>query len=141
MKKLLMTSGIYTACALVFGVFFREFTKFYGFTEHTTLSVIHTHLFILGTFLFLILALFLKDEKIDNSKMVKRFFLSYNIAFPLFISTLFTRGVIQVVGIEISSSINKMISGLAGLTHILLTVSLCLLIPIFIKITKREEIK
>lgn len=30
------------------GVFYREFTKLNGFTDFTTLSVVHTHCLILG---------------------------------------------------------------------------------------------
>ena len=33
----------YAAAAMVFGVFYREFTKFNGFTGKTNLSVMHTH--------------------------------------------------------------------------------------------------
>lgn len=38
----------YAALAMVFGVFYREFTKFSGFTVQTTLSVMHPHYFLLG---------------------------------------------------------------------------------------------
>ena len=47
----------YAAAAMVFGVFYREFTKFNGFTGKTNLSVMHTHYFLLGMFFFLILML------------------------------------------------------------------------------------
>ena len=42
------TSFVYLILALISGVFYREFTKFNGFTEKTTLGVVHTHLFVLG---------------------------------------------------------------------------------------------
>lgn len=57
MKKMINTSVIYAVLALAGGVFYREFTKFHEFTGYTTLSVVHTHYFILGMFMFLILAL------------------------------------------------------------------------------------
>ena len=34
---------IYAVIAMIFGVFYREFTKFQHFTGQTNLSVIHTH--------------------------------------------------------------------------------------------------
>ena len=52
MKKLINVSMIYMIAALVAGVFYRELTKFNQFTGKTTLSVTHTHLFILGVFVF-----------------------------------------------------------------------------------------
>ena len=48
---------IYAVIAIIFGVFYREFTKFSHFTGVTSLSVIHTHYFMLGMFFFLILML------------------------------------------------------------------------------------
>ena len=39
------------------GVFYREFTKFSGFTGKTALYVVHTHYFLLGMVFFLLLLL------------------------------------------------------------------------------------
>ncbi len=44
------------------GVFYREFTKFYAYSMPTVLSVIHPHLLILGTLLFIILAVIAKVQ-------------------------------------------------------------------------------
>lgn len=52
MKKYIHLALIYAVCALVAGVFYREFTKWNGFTGVTTLGKVHTHLFMLGMFLF-----------------------------------------------------------------------------------------
>ena len=46
---------IYAVIAMVFGVFYREFTKFYQFSGKTNLSVLHTHYFALGMLFFLLL--------------------------------------------------------------------------------------
>ena len=52
-KKYLNLALIYAIFAMIGGVFYREFTKFYHFTKVTTLGKVHTHLFILGTFVYL----------------------------------------------------------------------------------------
>lgn len=57
MKKLINTSMIYFILALAAGVFYREFTKFNGFSGSTALCRVHTHLFVLGMLIFLIAAL------------------------------------------------------------------------------------
>ena len=62
MKRLLNTAIGYFIAASAAGVFYREFTKWNGFTGKTTLGFVHTHLFVLGMFLFLILALTCKEE-------------------------------------------------------------------------------
>lgn len=43
MKRLMNASIVYGVLGLIGGVFYREFTKFNGFTDFTTLSVVHTH--------------------------------------------------------------------------------------------------
>nr|WP_303233263.1 DUF2871 family protein [Holdemanella biformis] len=44
MKRLMNASIVYGVLGLIVGgVFYREFTKFNGFTDFTTLSVVHTH--------------------------------------------------------------------------------------------------
>ena len=52
MKRLLNTAIGYFNAASAAGVFYREFTKWNGFTGKTTLGFVHTHLFVLGMFLF-----------------------------------------------------------------------------------------
>ena len=42
MKKLWNTSMIYLILALAGGVFYREFSKFHGYTGRTTLAYVHT---------------------------------------------------------------------------------------------------
>ena len=48
MKRYMNTALLYAVFAMAGGVFYREFTKFNGFTGKTTLSVVHTHYFLLG---------------------------------------------------------------------------------------------
>ena len=48
MKRYINASLLYALLAMVGGVFYREFTKFNGFTARTSLGVVHTHYFLLG---------------------------------------------------------------------------------------------
>lgn len=52
MKQYINCSIVYAVLALVGGVFYREFTKLNGYTDWTTLFVVHTHYFILGMMFF-----------------------------------------------------------------------------------------
>lgn len=58
MKKYLNISLIYAILAMVGGVFYREFTKLNGYTGVTALGKVHTHLFLLGIVMFLIITVF-----------------------------------------------------------------------------------
>lgn len=128
MKKLINTSFVYFILAMIAGVFYREFTKFYNFTEKTTLSVVHTHLLTLGMFLFLILAALFKDNiKLSDNKKFKRFYIFYNISLPFFAIMFIIRGIFQILSIELSATINAIISGFAGISHIFMLISFILL--------------
>ena len=58
MKKYLNYSLVYAVAAMIGGVFYREFTKWNGYTGVTILGKVHTHLFLLGMVVFLLVALF-----------------------------------------------------------------------------------
>lgn len=68
MKRYMNTALIYAVLAMVGGVFYREFTKFNGFTAKTTLGVVHTHYFMLGMVFFLLLLLLEKNFSFTGRK-------------------------------------------------------------------------
>lgn len=128
MKKILNTSILYFILAMAGGVFYREFTKWNGYTGKTTLSVLHVHFLVLGTFVFLMVALFAKITSLEKNTLFKKFFVLYNIALPCMILMMLIRGIVQVVEIELGKMGNGMLSGFAGLTHIGVMVSLVILL-------------
>lgn len=127
MKKCMNVSFAYALAAMAGGVFFREFTKYNGFTGQTTLGVVHPHLFMLGCMLFLLLALFSAHLTLTEQKQFRIFFITYNIGLPLMAVMMLVRGTLQVLGTPLSSAANAAISGIAGLTHITVGASLVLL--------------
>ncbi|WP_312643849.1 DUF2871 domain-containing protein [Hydrogenoanaerobacterium sp.] len=137
MKKMLNTSFVYAIAAMIAGVFFREFTKFNGFTGRTSLSFMHLHLFVLGALLFLILELFRMQINLVKQKHFKTFFILYNIGLPLMVVMFFVRGVTQVLETPLTKSMDAMISGVAGVGHILTGVGLIIL---FTCLKKTEKI-
>lgn len=127
MKRYMNLSMLYAILAMVGGVFYREFTKFNGFTAKTTLSVIHTHYFLLGMVFFLLLLLFEKEFSFTGSK-TNRILISYQIGLNLTVIMFVVRGVAQVLDIALSKGMNAAISGMAGVGHIVLGVSLILVL-------------
>lgn len=125
MKKLINTSFFYFIFAMISGVFFREFTKFNDFTGQTMLSGLHTHLFSLGAMFFLIiLALVMNKKDLLGEKVFVRFYWTYNISLVSMAILMYVRGIIEVLGIDLSKMADASISGIAGLTHIGMTVGL-----------------
>lgn len=98
MKKALNISLTYLAAALAGGVFYREFTKFNNFTGVTALGKLHTHLFLLGTGIFLFAALFSLHLRLEDEKTFRNFMIIYNIGLPLTAFMMFVRGVFQSWG-------------------------------------------
>ena len=67
MKRYINYSIVYAILALVGGVFYREFTKMNDYTSWSTLSVVHTHYFILGMMFFLVLGLVSLNVNFSNN--------------------------------------------------------------------------
>ena len=78
MKRYMNWAFIYAILAMCAGVFYREFTKFNNFMGKTTLSVVHTHYFMLGMVFFLLLMILEKNFSFMNLK-TKKILIAYNI--------------------------------------------------------------
>lgn len=127
MKRYMNAALVYSILAMAGGVFYREFTKFNGFTAKTTLSVVHTHYFMLGMVFFLLLLMLEKNFAFTGSK-TGRVLAVYHIGLNLTAVMFLVRGVLQVMGTPLSAGMTAAISGVAGIGHILLGVSLVLVL-------------
>lgn len=127
MKRYINTAVFYAILAMAGGVFYREFTKFNGFSGQTALSVVHAHYFLLGMVFFLVLLLLEKSFAFSGAK-TGRVLILYHTGLNLTCVMLVVRGVAQVLELPLSSGMNAAISGMAGIGHILLGVSLVLVL-------------
>ncbi|MBX3196372.1 MAG: DUF2871 domain-containing protein [Microbacteriaceae bacterium] len=125
MSKLFYAAFIYMALGVASGLFYREFTKANDFTDaqFTQLSVVHTHLLVLGFVVLLIVLILEKLFALTQSKLFGWFFWIYNLGLILTATMLTVHGVQQVTGAESS----KVIAGIAGTGHMLLTAGMTLL--------------
>ncbi len=127
MKRYTNPTLIYAVMAMIFGVFYREFTKIADFTGKTVLSVMHTHYFVLGMIFFLLLLLLEKSFRFSTAKTGK-ILACYHVGLNISGGAFLVRGVLQVQETVLSSGLNAAISGIAGIGHILLGVSVILLL-------------
>ena len=127
MKRYINSALLYAILAMIGGVFYREFTKFNGFAGKTALSVVHTHYFLLGMVFFLVLLLLEKSFSFTGAK-TGRVLVVYHVGLNLAAAMLVVRGVTQVLIPTLSSGMSAAISGIAGIGHILLGVSMVLLL-------------
>lgn len=133
MKKLWNTAFGYFLAAMAAGVFYREFTKFNGFTGRTILAFAHVHLMVLGTLVFLFLGLAAKVTNLTEQKGFHIFCIIYNIALFFMVAMMIVRGIYQTLGTELSRGVDASISGIAGLSHIAIAGALIYLFMIFRK--------
>ena len=128
MKKYLNHSLVYAIAAMAGGVFYREFTKLQGFTGVTALGKVHTHLFLLGMLVCLMVALFAERLNLTGIRSFRIFQWTYHIGVPLTAVMLLVRGITQVLGLTLSKGASAAISGIAGIGHILTGVGIILLL-------------
>lgn len=124
MKKLVNRAFLYAMLALAAGVFYREFTKWNGFSGRTTLAFVHPHLLALGALLLLIAALFAGQWPLTEAKQFRSFLTLHSIGLPLTAVMMLVRGSLQVLGTPLSKGLDAAVSGVAGLGHIILGTSL-----------------
>ena len=127
MQRYMNAAVVYTVLAMVGGVFYREFTKFFDFSGQTVLSVVHPHYLMLGTVFFLLLVLLERSFSFAGKK-TGRVLVAYHVGLNLTCAMFVVRGVVQVLGVSLSSGADAAISGIAGLGHIALGVSLVLVL-------------
>ena len=128
MKRYLNLSLVYAVAAMAGGVFYREFTKLNGFDGVTALGKVHAHLFLLGTIVFLLVALFAAQGDLRKQRTFRVFLRVYNVGVPLTAVMMAVRGVTQVLGMSLSAGASASISGIAGIGHILTGVGILLLL-------------
>ncbi|HIZ60096.1 MAG TPA: DUF2871 domain-containing protein [Candidatus Dorea faecipullorum] len=141
MKRYMNMALLYAVLAMVGGVFYREFTKINGFTAKTTLAVVHTHYFLLGMVFFLLLVLLEKSFSFTGPK-TGRVLAVYHIGLNLTVVMFVVRGIVQVLGAALSAGMDAAISGIAGIGHILLGISMVLLLmQIRRSVAGKDELK
>lgn len=126
-KKYMNTALLYAIFAMIGGVFYREFTKLNDFNGVTALSVVHAHYFLLGMVMFLVL-LILEKQFAFTDRKTRRILIGYHTGLNLTVIMFVIRGITQVLELQLSSGVDASISGLAGIGHILLGISIVMLL-------------
>ena len=139
MKKYLNISLIYAIASMVGGVFYREFTKMQGFDGVTALGKVHTHLFLLGMLMFMVISLFAAHRDLTEIKLFRIFMPIYNAGVSLTAVMMVVRGITEVLGSPLSKGVSAAISGIAGIGHMLVGAGIILLI-LSLKRAAKEQV-
>lgn len=117
MKKAFGTSLFYLVFGLAFGVFYREYTKLMDFNGETALSFVHSHILTLGFALFVLIIILDKIFSFTSKKYYEGFFWLYNIGLMLTVLALIYRGILDVLGADLS-----FLPYIAGIGHMTIAV-------------------
>ncbi len=135
-RRFAEVSFVYLIFGLFAGVFYREFTKIYGFTGNTLLSKMHTHILALGVLGLLIvfgLVYVLAEKNPDLLNKLKRPFKFWNIGLVLTITIFMLKGMIEVLGYNYVGKSLAMIAGFSGIGHIVLGIGMLLSLRVIMK--------
>lgn len=120
---------------LLLGALYREFTRINGFTKRTTLSLAHPHMLLLGAVFSFALFLYLRVEKEDGRNLHKNYRF-YLLTIYYFIASLVIRGIYTLASGGAALYPDGALSGMAGLGHIALTISI---IALILKARREEQ--
>jgi len=127
MKRYMNAAIVYMLLGLAGGVFFREFTKINGFTGVTALSYMHVHYIAMGSLFFLMLLLMEKNFSFTQNG-TRKTLIAYHVGLNIMEAGFLVRGMLQVWGTELTRMADASISGIAGIGHVLMGVSLVILL-------------
>lgn len=142
-KCYIIVSLVFLIVGLLCGVYYREFTKALNYSyTYIPLGLVHPHLLVLGLIINIVLGLLLANFTL-NEKQEKIAFIIYNVGVSLTGLLLLTRGTFDVLvktnNYEISGTLSLIISGLAGISHIILAVGLIYYFVLIIKSYKKQN--
>ena len=85
------------------------------------------HYFMLGMVFFLVLMILQRLYAFSNTKTTKAI-IAYQVGLNITVVGFLLRGIPQVLGSELSSAFNASISGISGIGHIILGISLLMIL-------------
>ncbi|MDO5700510.1 MAG: DUF2871 family protein [Bowdeniella nasicola] len=112
-----IAAAVYTALGLLGGLGYREITRGLDFDSFTQLSVLHTHLLVLGTTMMLLFMVVEAVFRFARGTLFTVFFWTYQAGLVLTSTMMAVIGMRQLDGLEHS----KALAGVSGMGHILLT--------------------
>ncbi len=106
------------------GVFYREFTKFYNFTEPNHLGKIHVHTLVLGFIVMLLIYTFVKQFEDEFNMKLKKPIYVFELGIVFTVINMMVIGIYEVVSQGQETISRPAIDGMSGIGHIILAVGL-----------------
>lgn len=140
-KNLLVISFSFLIMGLLGGVFYREFTKIYDFTDPGHLGKIHVHTLVLGFITLLILYAIVKNYSEEQIRVLKKPVHIYIAGLIFTLASMALIGIYEVVSMGQEVVKQAALDGISGLGHIVLSVGLVWILLTVIRFEKRLATK
>ncbi len=137
-ENILKNAVVFLILGLVGGVFYREFTRWSGWTDKTALSLVHVHLIALGFMVLLALYAALQGVGKDVPAL-KRPMVLYITGLAWTVSAFVVRGLYTITSPEADLFPEAALSGMAGLGHMLLVLGILWLMLCLIQIRSERD--
>ncbi|MFA6624363.1 MAG: DUF2871 family protein [Bacilli bacterium] len=136
-KKYIIWSLSYLIAGLAAGVYYREFSKAFGYVNsYTPLGLAHPHLLVLGMIMMIIFG-FLSESLLSKSKHQTIAFSLYNAGVISTALMLIIRGTFDVMSkgsdFVLPTAAGKVISIFSGVSHVVLAAGIIYYFVLFIK--------
>ena len=109
---------------LLAGVFYREFTKYYQFTDVTHLSAVHVHALVLGFILPVLMYIFAKQISGDIDRRLRKSVYLFEAGLILTLVTMIVIGIYEITSLGQDIISRAAIDGISGIGHIILAVGI-----------------
>lgn len=127
LRRTFWASAIYSGLGLAGGLFYRELTRTHPGADPSQLGLVHTHFLMLGMFTGLIVVALEKLFRLSDSRFSKAFEITWHLGVLITASMMLVRGTLTTLAVEFNS---KMLAGISGTGHMLLTAAFILLFVI-----------
>lgn len=120
------------------GAFYREFSKFYNYTEPSHLGKVHVHTLVLGFAVMLIIYLITRSYDNETIGKLKKPIYIYVSGFTLSVVNIMVIGIYEVVSMGQETINRPVIDGISGIGHIIIAVGLVWTIAKIYEIEKNQ---
>lgn len=132
-----ITYGVMGLCG---GVFYREFTKYYGFKDVTHLGKFHVHTLVLGMVVTILFYLLVRNLDEESLAILKKPLNIYNFGLIFTAANMMLIGIYEVVSKGTAAVNQAAMDGVSGIGHIFLGIGMIYTMVIIKKITEENAL-
>lgn len=135
-KNIIGLSYTFLVMGLIAGVFYREFTKFYKYSDNNHLSKLHVHVLALGFLPMMILYLVVKEYDVKKNLSLRKPLYVFVSGFTFTIVNITLFWIFEIVSASRPIVNKAALKGLSGLGHIFLAIGIVWMV---VKIFQNES--